>query len=127
MAAFFMAAGFWAAPARAGGIALYEIGTPDVGQAAAGCAARAQDAATLFKNPAGMSLLAKSKLQAGAQLTYGNVSFSPYNQTTTTGDNGPNPVGWVPGGSLFFMVRRMGEKASFPLQYYCSSLVAKIR
>ena len=31
----------------AGGISLYEIGTPDVGLASAGYAARAQDASTL--------------------------------------------------------------------------------
>ena len=34
---------------EAGGIQLYEIGTPDVGLASAGWAARAQDASTLFK------------------------------------------------------------------------------
>ncbi|MEJ0091147.1 MAG: hypothetical protein WDM80_15565 [Limisphaerales bacterium] len=37
----------------AGGLSLYEIGTPDVGLASAGYAARAQDASTLYKNPAG--------------------------------------------------------------------------
>ena len=39
--------------AQAGGLYLYELGTPDVGAAAAGWAARAQDAATAFTNPAG--------------------------------------------------------------------------
>ncbi|MGB5056240.1 MAG: outer membrane protein transport protein, partial [Nitrospirales bacterium] len=43
--------------AQAGGLFLTEIGTPDVGLAGAGWAARAQDASTLFKNPAGMSFL----------------------------------------------------------------------
>jgi long-subunit fatty acid transport protein len=38
---------------QAGGLYLYELGTPDVGTAAAGWAARAQDAATVFTNPAG--------------------------------------------------------------------------
>ena len=41
--------------AWAGGISLYEIGTPDVGLAAAGFAVRAQDASTVFTKPAGMS------------------------------------------------------------------------
>ncbi len=36
---------------RAGGIQLWELGTPDVALAAAGWSARAQDAATLFKDP----------------------------------------------------------------------------
>ena len=34
----------FSAPAWAGGLALYELGTPDVGTAAAGWSARAQDA-----------------------------------------------------------------------------------
>ena len=55
---------------------LYEIATPDVGLASAGYAARAQDASTLFKNPAGMSLLEGSQFQGGLQLTYGSVEFS---------------------------------------------------
>ena len=45
-----------ASPAQAGGLYLYELGTPDVGTAAAGWAARAQDAGTVFTNPAGMTL-----------------------------------------------------------------------
>ncbi len=53
--------------AYASGAILYELGTPDVGLASAGYAARAQDASTLFKNPAGMSLLEKSELQIGLQ------------------------------------------------------------
>jgi long-chain fatty acid transport protein len=97
-----MVAGLWAASARAGGIGTYEMGTPDVGLASAGWAARAQDASTLFKNPAGMSLLPKSELQVGAQVGYGNVKFSPNDQTTATGNDGDNPVGWFPGGSLHY-------------------------
>jgi long-chain fatty acid transport protein len=53
--------------AFAGGIQLYEIGTPDVGLASAGWAARAQDASTLFKNPAGMSLLSGLQIESGIQ------------------------------------------------------------
>ncbi len=102
MAAFFMPAGLKTAPAWAGGLALYEMGTPDVGLAAAGWAARAQDASTLFKNPAGMSLLSKSELQGGIQAGYINMKFSPNSQTTTTGSDGGNAVGWFPGGSLFY-------------------------
>jgi long-subunit fatty acid transport protein len=58
--------------AQAGGIALYEIGTPDIGLASAGYASRVQDASTVFRNPAGMSVLEGAQLQVGAQLTYGS-------------------------------------------------------
>jgi long-chain fatty acid transport protein len=57
---------------QADGSGLYEIATPDVGLASAGYGARAQDASTLFKNPAGTSLLEGSQFQGGLQLTYGS-------------------------------------------------------
>jgi long-chain fatty acid transport protein len=87
---------------QAGGIVLYEIATPDVGLASAGYAARAQDASTLFKNPAGMSLLSGAQFQGGLQLTYGNVEFSPDASTTVSGNNGGNAIGALPAGGLFF-------------------------
>ena len=88
----------------AGGISLYEVATPDVGLASAGYGARAQDASTLFKNPAGMSLLEGSQFQAGAQLTYGNLKFSQDSTTSPLlgGDNGGNAIGALPGAGLFY-------------------------
>jgi long-chain fatty acid transport protein len=72
-----------------------------VGLAAAGYAARAQDAATVFTNPAGMSRLDKSQVLGGVQALYGNLNFSPNGSTTTTGSDGGNAIGWLPGGNLF--------------------------
>ena len=61
-----VAAGTLAAvPVSAGGLLLYEIGTEDVGLASAGYTARAQDASTVFTNPAGMTRLDGSQLTAG--------------------------------------------------------------
>lgn len=59
-----------------GGIALYEIANADLGLASAGYAARAQDASTLFTNPAGMSLLTEAEFTGGLQLLYGSVEFT---------------------------------------------------
>jgi long-chain fatty acid transport protein len=87
--------------ALAGGIDLYEISTPDVGLASAGYAAGAQDASTLFKNPAGMSILNGPQLNSSLQVLYGNVQFQGNSKTTTTGGNGQNAVGALPGASLF--------------------------
>ncbi len=92
---------FGAGSAWAGGISLYEFGSPDVGLAAAGYAARAQDASTVFTNPAGMSRLEKSQVLGGLQALYGNVQFSPNSATTNTGDDGGIAVGWIPAGSAF--------------------------
>ena len=80
--------------AHAGGISLYEFGSNDVGLAAAGYAARAQDASTVFTNPAGMSRLEKSQVLGGLQALYGNVEFSPNSATTVSGGDGGVAVGW---------------------------------
>ena len=91
--------------AQGGGIELYEIGSPDIGLASAGYSARAQDASTLFKNPAGMSLLQGSQFQGGLQLTYGSVTFSPGAGTSPgLGNNGGgNAIGAIPAASGFFV------------------------
>jgi long-subunit fatty acid transport protein len=83
-------------------VCCYEIATPDVGLASAAYAARAHDASTLFKNPAGISRLDVSQFQGGVQAFYGSVSFTPNGNTSQrlgTGDGG-NAVGWVVNGHL---------------------------
>src|SRR5262245_35801732 len=88
--------------AFAGGLELYELGTPAVGLAGAGEAARAQDASTLFTNPAGMSLLDRSQIMVGVQPLYGDAHFDRNENTTVDGSASGNPVGFVPGGSFFY-------------------------
>ena len=92
-----------ASPAGAGGFWLYEMGTPDLGTAAAGRAALAQDAATVFGNPAGMTKLDRTQVLIGTQLVYGDVRFDTGSGTTVAGGNGGNASGLVPGGSLAFV------------------------
>ena len=99
-------------PAVAGGLTLYEIGTPDLGLAAAGYAARAQDPATVLTNPAGMTRLAGSQLLVGGQLLYGALEFDANAATTTSGGNGGNAVGFLPGASVFY-TRQLSSRASF--------------
>ncbi len=88
-------------PAWAGGLYLYEIGTPDVGLAAAGYAARAQDPSTVFTNPAGMTRLVRSEIQLGVQPLYAQTEFNPNSGTTTSGPDG-DASSWLPAGSLFY-------------------------
>lgn len=101
--------------ALAGGISLYEIATPDVGLASAGYAARAQDASTVFKNPAGMSQLKGAQFQGGLQLTYGDVSFAKDAGNTgpllRNDNDGGNAIGALPAGGLFF-VQPLSEKVA---------------
>ena len=90
--------------ARAGGIGLYEVGTADVGRASAGYSARAQDASTVLTNPAGMTRLTGDQLTLGAHILFADSGFSIGGGTTPTlGSNaGGNPVGWFPGGGMFY-------------------------
>jgi len=88
----------------AGGIILYELGTPDVGLAAAGYAARAQDASTIFTNPAGMNRLESAQLEAGLQGLYGSAKFSADAKTgPQTGGDGGNALGFLPGANFFYV------------------------
>ena len=108
LAAFLVASSAWA-----GGLYLYELGTPDVGLASAGWAARAQDASTVYTNPAGMTRLKRSELQVGAQPIYLNSDFSPDSKTTTTGKDGDAST-WLPAGSLYY-VHKLGSDFSVGL------------
>jgi long-chain fatty acid transport protein len=88
--------------AHAAGLWLYEQGTPDVGTATAGMAARADDAATAFANPAGMTRLKGSQAMIGIQPIYGDFKFDT-ESSTFGGGSGGNGVGWVPSGGLFYV------------------------
>jgi long-chain fatty acid transport protein len=92
---------FLPASAYAGGIGLYEVGTPDTGYAAAGYAARANDPGTVLTNPAGMTRLKGSQLLIGGHLLYGDVSFTPSIGTTVVGNDGGNAMGPLPSLSAF--------------------------
>ena len=86
----------------AGGLFLTEFGTEDVALAGAGWAARAQDASTLFKNPAGMSRLQGNQFQGGLQALYFQGKFNPSVASHGGGDGG-NPVGALPAASGFYV------------------------
>ena len=98
--------GLAAGPAVAGGLLLYEVGTAEVGLASAGMGARAQDASTVFTNPAGMTRLDGTQFLAGGQLLWGGTEFSVGQGTSPAlGTNGGGRMigsdGWFPGGGLF--------------------------
>jgi long-chain fatty acid transport protein len=82
-----------------GGLYLYEMGTEDLGLAGAGTAARAQDASTVFSNPAGMTRLEGRQLTLGAQILYGDL---PYHLNNASLEGSDNVVGWLPAASSFY-------------------------
>jgi len=96
-----------AGQAGAGGLIAYEFGTADVGLASAGYNARAQDASTVFTNPAGMTRLEGNQFLASGQLDYGKTKFSIGAGTsaalgTEAGGNAFGSDGWFLGGGAFF-------------------------
>jgi long-chain fatty acid transport protein len=91
----------------AGGLTAYEVGTADVGLASAGYNARAQDASTVFTNPAGMTRLEGNQFLGSGQVDYGWTTFSisPGTSPALGTDDGGNAFGsdgWFLGGGLFF-------------------------
>lgn len=87
---------------HASGLYLYEIGTEDVGLAGAGQAARAQDASTVYSNPAGMTRLPGGVITGGIQALYGDAKYSLDNDAAVSGKSPGNVIGWFPGASMFY-------------------------
>ncbi len=87
--------------ANAGGLMLWEIGTPTLGTASAGWAAMPEDASTAYTNPAGTVWRQGIEMRAAGQAMYGDIGFSEGGLTNVSGNDGGNPVGWFPGGGAF--------------------------
>ena len=92
----------FAPAAWAGGLWMYERGTPEVGTANAGVAARAEDASIAASNPAGMSRLDKMEIMGTLQPVITDMQFQPGPGTTTTGAAGDGGV-FLPTGGLFYV------------------------
>ena len=84
---------------RAGSFALNEQSVSSLGSAYAGGAAQAEDASTIFFNPAGLALLDHGELQIGGQFINFSADFqnqgshlnapgTPFNKEPLTGGNG---------------------------------------
>jgi long-chain fatty acid transport protein len=91
------------APAWGAGLWLYEGGQPDVGTAAAGRAALANDASTAAINPAGMTRLVRSQVLMGIQPLLVRAKFDADSGTTTAGSNGGDAGDWVTAGSASYV------------------------
>lgn len=90
-------------PAHAGGARLYETSAGDIALASAGYVARAQDSSTVYSNPAGMCLLEPGNdFLLSVQPLYGDVSFTPNDNTTAVGSDGGNAIALFPGASAFW-------------------------
>jgi len=95
--------------AWAGGLGLYEIGSPDLGTASAGRAALAEDASTAFTNPAGMTRLQGSQIQVGLMPLIVTTEFDEGTGTTNSGGNGGNAGGFIPAAGLYGVYEPMPD------------------
>jgi long-chain fatty acid transport protein len=104
-----------AAPAAtwAGGLYLYEVGPAEVRTASAGIAARAQDASTVFTNPAGMTRIKQPEILFGAQPLYAHLDFESDSNTSASNETQPGPgnkgaddgdaSAWIATGSTYYV------------------------
>ncbi len=105
------------APAWAGGIFLYEAGHEGSALANAGAAVLATDPSVLMNNPAGISRLHGTQVNANAQVILGDMHFSRDDANTYSGNEGGNPLTYIPGSSLF-VTHELDERLSIGFGLY---------
>ena len=87
----------------AGALYVYETANPtDIAFAGAGLAGRAQDAGTVFTNPAGMTRFNKPAMLASGGATFVRAPFNPDSGNTIPGTDG-SASGWVPYGTFAYI------------------------
>jgi len=91
------------APARAGGLWMFEDAGPTVGTAGAGRAAIAADATTARGNPAGMTRLSGSQVMIGAQPILYTAKFDLDRPGTFGGGNGGDAGDVFPSFGLYYV------------------------
>jgi len=98
--------------AYSAGVLLHEIGNNDLGLAAAGKAARAQDASVMANNPACLSNVKGKSFTGGLMALYGDTEY-----TMDNGTSAGNIVGFTPLGSAFYS-QQINEKVTLGLGIY---------
>jgi len=100
-----------------GGIMVYEAGQEGAGLANAGAAVLATDPSILMTNPAGITQLKGTQVNANAQVILGAMSFSRDADNDFDGGNGGNPLEYLPGSSLF-ITHEINDRASVGFGMY---------
>ena len=87
----------------AGALYVYETANPtDIALGAAGIAGRAQDAGTVFTNPAGMTRFNDNAMLASGGATFVHAPFNPDSGNTISGTDG-SATGVVPYGTFAYI------------------------
>ena len=103
--------GLGASVSHAAGFAIIEQSVSGLGNAYAGAAASAEDASTIFFNPAGMTLLDGQQVVAGLHLIKPSTKFTDEGSSTSGGDGGDaGKLGIIP--NLYY-VAGISEELTF--------------
>lgn len=100
-----------------GGILIYEAGQESNGLANAGSAALATDPSVMMSNPAGITALRGTQLNANAQVILGDMRFSRDNNNQFGGNEGGNALEYLPGASLF-VSHQIDERSTIGFAMY---------
>jgi long-chain fatty acid transport protein len=101
----------------AGGILLYEAGQEGAGLANAGSAALATDPSIIMNNPAGISQLHGTQVNANGQFILGSIRFSRDDNNDFDGGAGGNGLVYLPGAS-FFISHEIDDRSSIGFGMY---------
>jgi long-chain fatty acid transport protein len=98
-----------AGSAQAGGLYVSTFGTSSMGAASAGANAVAEDASTVFHNPAGMTRLDDHQVSVGLAPGFSTVEFDADAQTPSGGSDGGDQGGFLPVTSSQY-VHKLSER-----------------
>ncbi|HXV28079.1 MAG TPA: outer membrane protein transport protein [bacterium] len=104
--------------AWASGLTLYEQGQPSIGTANVGQAAYANDASTVYFNPAGMTFMERSEVLFGSELLIPKIEFTSDSniQYPFSGNDGGDNAGIVlPGGGFYFVQKLFDHRLALGL------------
>ncbi|RJX33724.1 MAG: hypothetical protein C4516_00945 [Oxalobacter sp.] len=104
---------------QAGGLHFYEMGTTDLGLAAAGLAARAEDASTVYSNPAGMTRLSGDQISFGLEAYYADAEYKQNGSGLLSGSDPGNVGGAYPKGSFFYS-HSVSDRFKLGLGFYAN-------
>lgn len=100
-----------ASNAWAGGIMLYEVGQEGAGLANAGAAVLTSDPSIMMNNPAGLTEIKGTQVNANGQLLLGNIKYSRDDDNQFDGNEGGNALKYFPGSS-FFISHELNDRTS---------------
>lgn len=103
--------------AGAADLLIYEAGQEGAGLSNAGAAALARDPSVLMSNPAGITELKGTQINANGQLILGHYKFARDDNNQFDGNEGGNALKYLPGAS-FFASQQIDDRSAIGFGMY---------